>query len=86
MTVSVFALVVGLGLDHADRPAIHQQHVVGRAAVGGVLAHRDAARRARIHGLEVLQQPAGLPQFLVDDFARLALGRHAGPPAVVSGV
>jgi hypothetical protein len=38
----VFASAVLLGLDHAHGVAVDEQHVIGRAGVGGVFAHGDA--------------------------------------------
>jgi hypothetical protein len=60
------ALFVALGLDHPDRLAIDDQHVVGRAAVGGVLTHGRAAAGARVEAGLVLHEPAGLGELLVD--------------------
>ena len=69
--------VVALGFDHAHGDAVDKQHVVGRAGVGGVLAHRDAAGRAEVERFHALHHPAGLGELVVDFFTGAGFWRHA---------
>lgn len=67
----VFASAVFLGLDHPHRLAVDEQHIVGRAAVGGVFAHGNANCCAEVELFIVLNDPAGLFQLLVNLLACL---------------
>jgi len=62
----VFARAVFLGFDDPDRIAVDEQHIVRRAAVGGVFAHHDTERGTEVELLHVLNDPAGVFQLLVD--------------------
>jgi len=57
---------LGLGLDDPDDLSISVQEVVRRTGLERELAHRDAKPRGDVHGLGVLNDPAALPQLLVD--------------------
>ena len=77
--------IVALGLNHADGSAVDKQHVIRRAAVGRVFAHRHTDARTQIERLQVLQHPAGLRQLRVDGLAGFGLGGHARSPGSKSG-
>jgi len=73
----VLARRVFLGFDHAAGHAIHKQHIVGGAGVGGVLAHGHARAGGEVELLHVLHHPAGLFEFVVDQLAGFGFGGHA---------
>ena len=54
------ALFIALGFNDADRHTVHQQDIVGRARVGGDLAHRHTAGAAAglNRGMSCTTQPA----------------------------
>ncbi len=80
----VFTRAVALGLDHAHGVAIDEQHIVRRAAVGGVFAHGHARRGAQVELLHVLNDPARLLEFLVYVLAGFGFRCHAClPPFLV---
>ncbi len=49
----------GLGLYDANGFPIHKKDVIGRAGLGGELAHGDAQASAQVEGMTVLDDPAG---------------------------
>ena len=76
----VGALLVALGLDDAHGNAVDKQHVIGRAGVGRVFAHRNPRSRAEVDFFEVLHLPAGLRELVVDAFPGFGFWCHAYLP------
>ena len=82
-----------LGLEHADRLAVHEEQVVGNAVAGlegeladGDTCHRPArGGRGQVDRPVVLDDPAGRGQLLVDLNARSSLGRQVRLHAPVAG-
>ena len=70
--------VLALGLHHGDGCQSDEQHVVGRAAVRGPLGDRQVlvllgASALRVDQGRGVRGPAGLPELLIDQLARLGL-------------
>ena len=65
--------------------AVDEQHVICRAGVGGVFAHRHTHRCAEVELLHVLYDPARLLQLLVNLLACFGFWCHVSPPLTVSG-
>ena len=63
-----------LRLDHADRLALNEQHVVRRPHVGRILAHRDPGSGAEVDLRHRLDAPSSLLQLGVDGGARPLFG------------
>ena len=72
--------LVALGLDHADRLSIDEQHVVSGSAVGRVFAHRDAESGAEVRLPGVLHNPTRKFQLAIDLFTRLGFWCHPCRP------
>ncbi|HEY1588598.1 MAG TPA: hypothetical protein VGG00_02605 [Rhodanobacter sp.] len=81
----VLASFVALGLDHADWLAVDEQHVVCRAGLGGVFAHRDTGAAPRLSCLmSCTIQPAAssLPSISARAFASGVI--HSPKPGCLS--
>jgi hypothetical protein len=72
----------GLGLQRPDGLAVDEQEVVGEAVALShlELAHRDARRDGEVHGVPVLNGPAGGLEGRIDVLAGFAFrgGAHSG--------
>ena len=70
--------VLALGFDHRDGRQADEQHVVGRAAVRRPFGNREVfaflgASALRVDQGRGVRGPAGLPELLIDQLARLGL-------------
>jgi hypothetical protein len=73
----VLASAVFLGFDHAHGVAIDEQHVVGRAGVGGVLAHGHAKGRSKVELPSCPARPSRPARAWVDLLPGFGFWRHA---------